>query len=243
MDPPTAHTRTQDASAAYLLALTHLITHPGDAAGAAAAAEGWARRRAAAEVLEWLALAREPGPGPAVHLMAGFLKWGLVHAFRCVEGWRVVLREGCGEGGSVSLLSVLSLENRLVLVVQPSPTTLKKQNYRNPITRMLHQPPGSYIVGIRHILQLGGDVDTNACIVGALLGALFGAAAIPVHLREAVVTRGCGSGGRPRPPFLQGNVAVTLVRDLLAAAGDCASGAAAGESGVERRGAEGTVLL
>jgi hypothetical protein len=83
----------QDASAAYVLALCHLIEHPGDAAGAVFAASSWARGGggdggggrgggAAPEVVAWLAEAAAPGPGPAVEAQEGFLKWGFVHAFR-----------------------------------------------------------------------------------------------------------------------------------------------------------------
>lgn len=83
---PTQHTptytHTQDASAAYLLALTHLISHPGDAPGAVAAAEAWAAAHAAKEVVGWLAEAAAPGPGPAVVEAAGWLRWGLVYTFR-----------------------------------------------------------------------------------------------------------------------------------------------------------------
>jgi ADP-ribosylglycohydrolase len=33
--------------------------------------------------------------------------------------------------------------------------------------------------GLRHVVGLGGDTDTNAAVAGALLGALHGASAIP----------------------------------------------------------------
>jgi hypothetical protein len=80
---PLPHTAPpQDATAAYVLALAHLITHPGDAAGAAAAAELWARRGAAREVVEWLEDAAAPGPGPCVWPQPGYLRHGFVHAFR-----------------------------------------------------------------------------------------------------------------------------------------------------------------
>jgi ADP-ribosylglycohydrolase len=33
--------------------------------------------------------------------------------------------------------------------------------------------------GLRHVVGLGGDTDTNAAVAGALLGALHGVASIP----------------------------------------------------------------
>lgn len=40
--------------------------------------------------------------------------------------------------------------------------------------------------GLRHVVGLGGDTDTNAAVVGALLGALHGADAIPPRWRAAL---------------------------------------------------------
>lgn len=67
-------------------------------------------------------------------------------------------------------------------------------------------------------ISLGGDVDTNAAIVGAALGALYGAGAIPARMKGPVLSRGAGSPGQPRPDFLQGNVAEALVRRVWARA-------------------------
>jgi hypothetical protein len=65
------------------------------------------------------------------------------------------------------------------------------------------------------VLCLGGDVDTNAAIVGAALGALHGASAIPRRLAAPVVVRDVGSPGRgPRPAHLQGAAIEPLVREL-----------------------------
>jgi ADP-ribosyl-[dinitrogen reductase] hydrolase len=47
--------------------------------------------------------------------------------------------------------------------------------------------PDSWPHAVAHAIRLGGDVDTLGAIVGALLGAKLGVAAIPEHLQEAVV--------------------------------------------------------
>lgn len=60
----------------------------------------------------------------------------------------------------------------------------------------------SYPVAIAETLSGGGDTDTNACIVGGLLGALHGSSAIPEVMKSAVKT--CDTKlGRPRPLWLQ----------------------------------------
>jgi len=43
----------------------------------------------------------------------------------------------------------------------------------------------------RDVLRRGGDTDTNACIVGGLLGALHGYDLIPDHLKGKVLTFDC----------------------------------------------------
>lgn len=45
----------------------------------------------------------------------------------------------------------------------------------------------SYEESIIQTLMKGGDTDTNACIVGGMMGALFGAKAIPDHMKEPVL--------------------------------------------------------
>lgn len=73
----------------------------------------------------------------------------------------------------------------------------------------------SFSDAITETLLGGGDTDTNACIVGGLLGALHGEAAIPAEWRRAVFE--CEtSRGRERPAWLSGSTAQTLVADLLA---------------------------
>lgn len=72
----------------------------------------------------------------------------------------------------------------------------------------------SYVDAIRQTLAGGGDTDTNACIVGGLLGARWGASAIPQRLREAVLDCDTTRGAHPRPNFLHPRDVVALVRAL-----------------------------
>ena len=43
--------------------------------------------------------------------------------------------------------------------------------------------------GLRHVVSLGGDTDTNAAVAGALLGAARGTAAIPPSWLAALAER------------------------------------------------------
>jgi ADP-ribosyl-[dinitrogen reductase] hydrolase len=51
---------------------------------------------------------------------------------------------------------------------------------------------------------LGGDTDTNACIVGGMMGALLGKNGIPEEMKDKVLNCDVRRGGQPnRPKFLQ----------------------------------------
>ncbi len=63
---------------------------------------------------------------------------------------------------------------------------------QNAFYRLLHAP--DLATGVIQTVSLGGDTDTNACIAGALLGAVHGLEAIPQQWVETVL--GCSS---PRP--------------------------------------------
>jgi ADP-ribosylglycohydrolase len=72
----------------------------------------------------------------------------------------------------------------------------------------------SYEVAIAATLAGGGDTDTNACIVGGLIGALHGAAEIPEVMRSGVI--GCNTAqGRPRPEWLHTTNIKALVGNLI----------------------------
>ena len=48
-----------------------------------------------------------------------------------------------------------------------------------------------YKDAIHQVIQEGGDTDTNACIVGGMLGALLGMQALPPHMRDKVINFDC----------------------------------------------------
>lgn len=71
-----------------------------------------------------------------------------------------------------------------------------------------------FVAALTETLVGGGDTDTNACIVGGLIGAAVGADAIPAPLRQAVMT--CDTRqGQARPAFLHPYQLPTLVEKLL----------------------------
>jgi len=50
------------------------------------------------------------------------------------------------------------------------------------------EKPVEYEVGIRHVLRLGGDTDTNAAICGGILGAINGYDDIPDYMKNPVLS-------------------------------------------------------
>ncbi len=74
----------------------------------------------------------------------------------------------------------------------------------------------SYEAAIRETLSGGGDTDTNACIIGAMLGARWGASAIPLSMREAVLGSDHTRGANRRPEALHPRDVPRLVREVLA---------------------------
>jgi ADP-ribosylglycohydrolase len=72
----------------------------------------------------------------------------------------------------------------------------------------------AYLDAMFETLSGGGDTDTNACIVGGLLGAYHGEQGVPAPMREAVLR--CDTQlGRPRPEFLQTRVQLPVLADRL----------------------------
>lgn len=150
----------QWSTAAYGVAIRHLLLQPGDAAGAFEQARAVLQEPQAAEVLGWLQDA-ESESLPPFHPEAGFVRIGFTHAF----------------------------------------AHLKRQT--------------PYVEALRQTLLGGGDTDTNACIVGGLLGALHGTGGIPLDAQNKVLA--CDtSRGRPRPEWLRASVLPGLVDDLVA---------------------------
>lgn len=74
----------------------------------------------------------------------------------------------------------------------------------------------SYVEALRETLAGGGDTDTNACIVGGLVGARWGASAIPVAMRQAVLACDTRRGKNPRPDSLHPRAAPVHMKTLMA---------------------------
>lgn len=72
----------------------------------------------------------------------------------------------------------------------------------------------SYEAAISDILSKGGDTDTNAAIVGGLIGALHGADHIPNYMKDPVLARDEDSPGHPRPKFLTTKALPEICRQL-----------------------------
>jgi ADP-ribosylglycohydrolase len=72
-----------------------------------------------------------------------------------------------------------------------------------------------YVEAIKDTLAGGGDTDTNACIVGGLIGAACGAEAIPEAMKKAVLHCDTRKGIHPRPGFLHASQVPELVEGLI----------------------------
>jgi ADP-ribosylglycohydrolase len=72
----------------------------------------------------------------------------------------------------------------------------------------------TYQTAITETLLGGGDTDTNACIVGGLIGALHGVSTIPTVMTRALL--GCDTkAGRPRPDIYSTRELSILVKRLI----------------------------
>jgi ADP-ribosyl-[dinitrogen reductase] hydrolase len=74
-----------------------------------------------------------------------------------------------------------------------------------------------YLTALKDVLSEGGDSDTNACIVGGLIGACVGASQLPPAMCQRVLTCDTRKGKRPRPDFLSPRDLEALVTKLMAA--------------------------
>ena len=73
----------------------------------------------------------------------------------------------------------------------------------------------SYVDALRETLAGGGDTDTNACIIGGLLGARGGSSAIPEAMKAAVLGCDTRRGKNPRPDVLHPRSVPAQIRRLL----------------------------
>lgn len=60
----------------------------------------------------------------------------------------------------------------------------------------------TYNNAIREVISLAGDSDTNACIVGGMMGALLGFKALDEHMVRSVLSCDVTGEGQPRPIWL-----------------------------------------
>jgi ADP-ribosylglycohydrolase len=89
--------------------------------------------------------------------------------------------------------------------------------FQNAVWQLLHAD--SFEAAVIDTVMRGGDTDTNAAICGALLGALYGRAAVPIQWQTAVLNCRPKAGApgvlRPRPESLWPVDALELARALL----------------------------
>jgi ADP-ribosyl-[dinitrogen reductase] hydrolase len=72
-----------------------------------------------------------------------------------------------------------------------------------------------YEAAILETLTGGGDTDTNACIVGGLIGAACGVNAIPESMKHPVLTSNTKLGKSPRPDFFSATQVPFIVEQFL----------------------------
>ena len=72
-----------------------------------------------------------------------------------------------------------------------------------------------YQSAIAETLKGGGDTDTNACIVGGLIGAAVGSDRLTQQMKNAVLTCDTSQGKHPRPNFLHSQQVPLLVDSLI----------------------------
>ena len=75
------------------------------------------------------------------------------------------------------------------------------------------EPSEIFKVAMRETIRQGGDTDTNACIVGGMIGASIGIKNIPTHMVNKVINFDCTTcKSRHRPDFL--NVKKHLLKNI-----------------------------
>ncbi|MCP5424552.1 MAG: ADP-ribosylglycohydrolase family protein [Gammaproteobacteria bacterium] len=76
-----------------------------------------------------------------------------------------------------------------------------------------------YVSALKETLAGGGDTDTNACIVGGLIGAACGVSQIPDEMLQPVLSCDTRQGAYERPDFLSAGQLPALVEALLVQSG------------------------
>lgn len=124
-------------------------------------------------------------------------------AIQCVKDWLHVMHPPIQTwfNDAIALRSVSDYENKCVYNVGHV-----KHAFTLAVACLNLKTPFQH--GIHEVLKLGGDTDTNAAIVGAMLGALHGYSAIPSSMTKPVLAFTCTSDGRMRP-------ATYIIRDFV----------------------------
>ncbi|EFJ49525.1 hypothetical protein VOLCADRAFT_89811 [Volvox carteri f. nagariensis] len=139
-------------------------------------------------------------PGDAEGALEVAAKWARACACAEVAGW---LREAMGSAAGPAA-------NRLIGFV--------RYGFFYAFRHLKLRTP--YLDAIREVLLLKGDTDTNAAIVGGLVGALHGASGIPAHMAAALLSRlgQADSKGPKRPDWLQPGRMPSLFAELYSKA-------------------------
>lgn len=200
----------QHANAAYCHAIRHL-THPGDAEGAVRATVSWLTSHASPEpAAAATAATAAGGSGAATAATTAADGSGAAAAIESASGARTVLEwvtDAVGTGPDVAMRG-----NKVMGWV--------RWGVFHAFRALASREPRDLRATLEHVMAKGGDTDTNTCMVGGMVGALVGAAAIPEALKGPVLARTEHSPeGRRRLAFLQSSLVPGLVEQLLRAGG------------------------
>ncbi|WIA34941.1 hypothetical protein OEZ86_013222 [Tetradesmus obliquus] len=207
----------QLATGAYCLAIAHLINHPRDAQGAIAAATAWLQQGLAA------ALQQGPLPGSNPSSASGSSIAGSSsagssasreHDDAPADGAAPCSKAAAAWGTVLGWLGEAQQEG-------PGPEVQHaagyvKWGFVHAFRALALALP--FEEALRQVLLRGGDTDTNAAIMGGLLGAYWGAGDIPECMKGPVLSRCSSSEGIKRPGFLQTGKLPQLFEKLWAAA-------------------------
>jgi ADP-ribosylglycohydrolase len=120
-----------------------------------------------------------------------------VSALYCVAIAHLINNKG-GRSGAIGLIEnwpdVCPTVKRW-LQEEPGDCTQCIGHARHAFTLALHclRQNLSYEEAIMYTLMKGGDTDTNACIVGGMMGALHGISSIPGYMKDVVLGFDCST--------------------------------------------------
>jgi hypothetical protein len=118
-----------------------------------------------------------------------------VSALYCVVVAHLINHQGDREGALELIQNWPNVCStvRTWLLEEPGDCTRCIGHVRHAFTLALHclRQNLSYEEAIVYTLMKGGDTDTNACIVGGLMGALHGVTSIPAYMKDPVLGFDC----------------------------------------------------